>query len=242
MDDLCTIGPVGIPGNACILARVLRGNSGVRDLFLVFIPEAYEVEMDTGMVMTYFESCFLRWDEIALISRIRGPCRQTLRVLRNKLLVPPSFRARGTILGMVPFLADRRPPAEPATSVWTPRFRDEAIARRVGRGAFRPTGVVSAYLAVLLERARSAGVRTHLVTAAMPAEVVEAWRRSGRLRQYEEFLEGIRRDWPEVTVLPADLFADFPGNCFWDQVHLQPLPLERYGSRLSAALLSARGR
>ena len=75
------------------------------------------------------------------------------------------------------------------------------------------------------------------MTAALPIEVADGWRQTGRLAAYEEFLRSVAADCANVRVLPIEQFSVEPTRSFFDSAHLQPRPLRVYGEQLSKVIL-----
>jgi hypothetical protein len=221
--------------------RRLRETAGApRALVLVYVPESLGNDLHQVYTPAYFESCFVRWDEILDFERTTGRWTQALVMAGNRLLHPPSMVRRASVRRALRSLRSGdglRTAANPLQRVAgvDPAVVSEQRAR-ASQDRFLLSDISRLYLERIASDADAEGVRLVLMTAALPRSVFDGWRRSGYLDGYEAALRGIAARHPSVRVEPSGRFADVPDEEMYDRSHLKPAPAKRYGERVLALL------
>ncbi len=248
--DISSTQAVSLAGAYYTYLRLEEGRAPPRVLVLSLIPESYGNDLDQVFTSTYFETCFVRWDEIGDFARTTGRWGMALRMAGYRLLRPPSMVRRASVRRALQALR----PAGGLATARIPLLRvagvDPAVVAEQGARAakrdFAFPGIPRDYLERLAEETAKNGTRLILMTGALPRSVLHGWRATGYLGQYEGMLRDVAARHPNVRVEPVDEFATWGDDEMYDRMHLKPAPAERYGrlvlARMRRLLEEAEGR
>ena len=236
LTDISSTQAVSLAGAYFTYRRLLEVSAPPRVLVLGLIPESYGNDLDQVYTYTYFETCFVRWDEIRDFASTTGRWRMAAAMAGNRFLRPPSMVRRAAVRRAI----QRARSLGRLDTERVPLFRvlgtDPQVLRDVRARAeqkeFEFPAISRLYLEKLASATEATGTRLVLVTAALPRPVLEGWKRTGYLDAYRRALESVAAGRPHVVVEPLDRFADFAEEDMYDRVHLKPEPVKAYGVRV----------
>jgi len=242
---LASNGSIGFAGMAFTYERLIERTPPPDVLVLALIPESFGVELRPPSADSYFETTFLRWREIEDFGVTSRRWQQVGRMVMNKLLLPPSFKSRAEIrraLGLLPDDLTLDTGVQVVDHDQVPPAVATALAERRRLRVFRFPAVQRAYLDRLARDTARSGTRLVITTGALPTSVVDAWRATGFLAQYQRALASFAAAHPNVVVEPVDAFARFADVEMFDRTHLARTARGIYGRALVDACLGLLGR
>jgi len=243
--DLSSTQSVSMAGVYFTYRRFVETAGPPKLLVLSLVPESYANDLHQAYTTTYFESAFLRWDEIRGYAEVTGRYAQALRMAGYKFLRPPSMMRRAAVRRYFQRLRVLR--GDPLAKV--PRLRvvgsDPGVVKGLSERArlihFEASSITRVYLESLAQETASTGTRMVVVTPALPKTVAEGWSGTGYMREYEAILDELAKQHPHVTIDPVLQFADFEDRGMYDGCHLKPVPGRTYGERFLKRVVTLAG-
>ncbi len=237
--NLSTNMGVSLAGQYFIYKRLVAKAFPPRILVLGLIPESYSFDLNDQYTATYFESVFNRWGEILEFTVAADRPAQGLRMVLTRLQ-PPSFRCRASARKALNRFRGAGSEVSPSRA-WLKdaSAKKHALVEQRGRtGIFRFSETSGTFHRLLAEE--TTATRTHLVivTAPLPKRTVELWRRTGFWDQYTGVLDGLAKRYPNISVEPADAFANFSEEDLFDWLHLGSAAGDAFRGRLVERVLA----
>ncbi len=233
--DLSTTQAIGIPGVLYSYRRLVATTGAPKHLVLVTIPETWQNDLTNELAPNYFETCFVRPDEVRHFARISGRWAQPTRMLGRAFLLPPTrWRRRGLRVQLNRLRGvdvSARPPLRPITGDDPETIA--AVQERAQVETFVVSDLARTFLDEIALETATSNTRVHLLTAALPRSVADTWERNGYLAAYRAFLDDLAARHPHVDVADPRQFAQFADTQMYDDVHVRPQFMAGYGRDLA---------
>jgi len=244
--NLSSTQAIGMAGVYFTYRRFVE-KAGAPDLLVVSqVPESYGNDLDQVFTPTYFESAFLRWDEIRDVAEETSRYGLAARMTGEKLLHPPSMMRRAAVRRSLQRLRSGGAPLVPNAPLGRIDGLDPKVAAdlaaRSCKTEFVMSEISSRYLDRLADDAAATSTRIVVVTPALPRSAADGWERTGYLAAFERALRGFAARHANVSVDPVLQFAQHADDEMYDVVHLKPAPGKAYGARFVARLRELRTR
>jgi hypothetical protein len=236
--DLSTTQAISMAGVYFTYRRFVETAGAPKLFVLSLIPESYGNDLEQVFTPTYFESAFLRWDEIRDFAAETSRYGQSLRMAGNKVLHPPSMLRRAEVRRSLQRLRSGGAPFPPNAPLGRIEGLDPKVAAdletRARLAEFKPAEIASRYLERLAHDTAATSTRIVIVTPALARSAADGWTRTGYLAAYERWLREFAARHANVSVDPVLQFAEHADVDMYDTVHLKPAPGKLYAARFLA--------